>query len=126
MSIWAIDDCFNWNVCLEHKIVLENKIMHPLVWKTIFQSIVMRFVNDFHSWLGYSWQSLANNLTRNTKSLFPVTRALFYIYTVCIFLAIDYFQIPEKASTLVTMVTVARLHRSGDPNRLCLLKITLL
>ena len=41
--------------------------MHSLPWITIFWSLVMRFVNDFHSWLRHSRKSLANRLTRDTK-----------------------------------------------------------
>ena len=37
------------------------------------------FANDFHSWLRHSWKSLANHLTRDQKSLFTVTHALFFI-----------------------------------------------
>ena len=43
---------------------VRNKIIHPL---PIFVSRVMRFANDFHSWLRHSWKSLANRLTRDTK-----------------------------------------------------------
>ena len=34
---------------------------------TIFGSLVMRFANDFHSWLRHSWKSSANRLTRDPK-----------------------------------------------------------
>ena len=34
---------------------------------TIFGSLAMRFVNNFHSWLRHSWKSLANRLTRDPK-----------------------------------------------------------
>ena len=33
----------------------------------IRNSLVMRFANDFHSWLHHSWKSLANRLTRDPK-----------------------------------------------------------
>ena len=33
----------------------------------------------FHSWLRHSWKSLQNRLTRDKKSLFTVTHALFFI-----------------------------------------------
>ena len=33
----------------------------------IFGSLVMRFANDFHSWLHDSWKLLANRLTRDPK-----------------------------------------------------------
>ena len=46
---------------------VRNKIIHSLPWITIFGSLVMRFANDFHSWLHHSWTSLANRLTRDTK-----------------------------------------------------------
>ena len=42
-------------------------------------SLVRRFGNDFHSWLRHSWKSLPNRLTRDKKSLFTVTHALFFI-----------------------------------------------
>ena len=32
-----------------------------------FGSLVMRFANDFHSWLRHSWKLLANRLTRDPK-----------------------------------------------------------
>ena len=43
-----------------------------LPWITIFGSLVMRFANDFHSWLRHSWlrhswKSLANRITRDPK-----------------------------------------------------------
>ena len=60
------------------KLRVRNKIIHSLPWITIFGSLVMRFTNDFHSWLRHSWKSLANRLTRDPKkSLFTVTHALF-------------------------------------------------
>ena len=34
---------------------------------TILGSLVMRFANDFHSWLRHSWTLLANRLTRDPK-----------------------------------------------------------
>ena len=34
---------------------------------TIFGSLVMRFADDFHSWLRHSWKSSANRLTRDPK-----------------------------------------------------------
>ena len=40
-----------------------------------------RFGNDFHSWLRHSWKSLPNRLTRDKKSLFTVTHALFFMYS---------------------------------------------
>ena len=46
---------------------VRNKIIHSLPWIMIFVSLVMRFANDFHSWLRHSWKSLANRLTRDTK-----------------------------------------------------------
>ena len=33
----------------------------------ILGSLVMRFANDFHSWLRHSWKLLANRLTRDPK-----------------------------------------------------------
>ena len=62
------------------KLCVRNKIIHSLPWITIFGSLVMRFANNFHSWLRHSWKSLANRLTRDPKSLFTVTHALFFIY----------------------------------------------
>ena len=44
-----------------------------------FWSLVGWFANDFHSWWSHSWKSLANHLTRDQKSLFTVTHALFFI-----------------------------------------------
>ena len=49
------------------KLRVRNKIIHSLPWITIFGSLVMRFTNDFHSWLRHSWKSLANRLTRDPK-----------------------------------------------------------
>ena len=49
------------------KLRVRNKITHSLPWITIFGSLVMRFTNDFHSWLRHSWKSLANRLTRDPK-----------------------------------------------------------
>ena len=49
------------------KLRVGNEIIHSLPWKTIFGSPVMRFTNDFHSWLRHSWRSLANHLTRDQK-----------------------------------------------------------
>ena len=46
---------------------VRNKIIHSLPWITIFGSLVMRFANDFHSWLCHSWKSLANHPTRDPK-----------------------------------------------------------
>ena len=42
-------------------------MIHSLSWITIFGSLVMRFANDFHSWLRHSWKLLANRLTRDPK-----------------------------------------------------------
>ena len=33
----------------------------------ILGSLVVRFANDFHSWLYHLWKSLANRLTRDPK-----------------------------------------------------------
>ena len=33
----------------------------------MFGSLVMRFANDFHSWLRHSWKLLENRLTRDPK-----------------------------------------------------------
>ena len=49
------------------KLRVRNKIIHSLPWIRIFGSLVMRFTNDFHSWLRHSWKSLANRLTRDPK-----------------------------------------------------------
>ena len=57
----------------------RNKIIHSSPWITIFGSLVMWFASDFHSRLLHSWKLLANRLTRDPKSLFTVTRALFFI-----------------------------------------------
>ena len=52
-----------------------------------FLPLVRRFGNDFHSWLRHSWKSLPNRLTRDKKSLFTVTHALFFIsWMVCKYL----------------------------------------
>ena len=42
-------------------------MIHSLPWITIFGSLVMRFANDFHSWLRHSWKLLAHRLTRDPK-----------------------------------------------------------
>ena len=49
------------------KLRVRNKIIQSLPWITIFGSLVIRFTNDFHSWLRHSWKSLANRLTRDPK-----------------------------------------------------------
>ena len=49
------------------KLRVRNKIIHSLPWITIFGSLVMRFTNDFHSWLRHSRKSLANRLNRDPK-----------------------------------------------------------
>ena len=56
-------------LCVQgHKITcIRNKIIHSLPWMTIFGSLVMRFADDFHSWLRHSWKSSANRLTRDPK-----------------------------------------------------------
>ena len=54
-----------------------------------FKSLVMWFTNDFHSWLRHSWKSLANQLSRDRKSLYTVTYALFDI-SFCV--AVFYFR----------------------------------
>ena len=38
-----------------------------LPWITIFRLLVMRFDNDFHSWLRHLWIYLVNRLTRGPK-----------------------------------------------------------
>ena len=52
-------------------------------------SLVRRFVNDFHSWLRHLWKSLPNRLTRDKKSLFTVTHALFFISIIMAFFSLD-------------------------------------
>ena len=42
-------------------------MIHSLPWITIFGSLVMRFANNFHSWLRHSWKLLANRLTCDPK-----------------------------------------------------------
>ena len=55
-------------LCVEDiKQRVRNKVIHSLPWITIFGSLVMRFANEFHSWLHHSWKSLANRLTRDPK-----------------------------------------------------------
>ena len=63
----AIDNCFGGIEYSGHQIRVRNKIIHSSPWITIFGSLVMRFANDFHSWLRHSWKSLANRLTRDPK-----------------------------------------------------------
>ena len=50
---------------------VRNKIIHSLLWTTIFWSLLCWFANDFHSWqnswLCHSWKSLANHLTYDQK-----------------------------------------------------------
>ena len=65
MSDWWL---FSKKLCVKDiKLCVRNKIIHSLPWITIFGSLVMRFTNDFHSWLRHSWKSLANRLTRDPK-----------------------------------------------------------
>ena len=52
---------------------VRNKMIHSLLWITIFVSLMMRFANDFRENL---WQ-IASRVTQ--KSLFTVTHALFFI-----------------------------------------------
>ena len=51
----------------EMKQCVRNKIIHSLLWITIFLSLMMRFANDFHLWLHHSWKSLPNHLTCDEK-----------------------------------------------------------
>ena len=53
--------------------------MHSLPWITILGSLVMRFTNDFNSWLRHSWKYLANGITRDPKLIITATHALFYM-----------------------------------------------
>ena len=47
---------------------VRNKVIHSVPWITIFGSLVMRFANNFLSWLRHVvTQSLANRLTRDPK-----------------------------------------------------------
>ena len=55
------------------------KIMHELLWITIFWSQVRWFGNDFPAWRSHEWKSLANHIwSDQKKSLFIVTNVLFY------------------------------------------------
>ena len=59
---------FLGELCVQDiKYRVRNKIIHSLPWITIFGSLVIRFANDFHSWLRHSWKPLANRLTRDPK-----------------------------------------------------------
>ena len=50
---------FSEKMCVKDiQLRVRNKIIHSLPWITIFGSLVMRFTNDFHSWLRHSWKSL--------------------------------------------------------------------
>ena len=44
-----------------------GSIMPSLPWIIILGSLMMRFANDFHSWLRHSWKLLANRLTRDPE-----------------------------------------------------------
>ena len=46
---------------------VRNKIMHPLPWITILRSFVMRFGNNYHSWLLHSSNLLTNRPTRDLE-----------------------------------------------------------
>ena len=65
------------------KLLVRNKIIHSLPWITILGSLLMRFTNDFHSWLRHSWKSLQIASLVTQKSLFTVTHALFFISLSC-------------------------------------------
>ena len=47
-----------------------------------FGSLVMRFADNFHSWLRHSWKSLVVASFVTQKALFTVTHALFCIYFI--------------------------------------------
>ena len=46
---------------------LLSRSVHSLPWITTFGSLVMRFANNFHSWLRHSWKLLAIRFTRDPK-----------------------------------------------------------
>ena len=96
-------------------------------------SLVRRFGNDFHSWLRHSWKSLPNRLTRDKKSLFTVTRALFFISLSAVVLICNfewkvkyrYIQtihysdviMSAKASQITSLMTVYSTVYSGADHR---------
>ena len=59
----------------------------------IFGSLVMRFANDFHSWLRHSWKSLANRLTRDPKIVIHGNSCII-LYILCF--SISRFCIPRQ------------------------------
>ena len=61
----------------------------------------MRFANDFRLWLRHSWKSLANHLTRDQKSLFTVTHALFLISCIVNTMAADDLSKHNNVSTII-------------------------
>ena len=63
----AIDNCFGGIEWSGHQIACKKKNNTLVTGITIFGSLVMRFANDFHSWLRHSWKLLANRLTRDPK-----------------------------------------------------------
>ena len=52
-----------------------------------FLSLMMRFTNDFHSWLrqsrSHSWKSLANHLTRNQKIVIHSNSCIILYILIC-------------------------------------------
>ena len=91
-------------------------------WKSL-GSRVRWFANDFHSWLRHSWKSWANHLTRDRKSLFTVTHALFFIsfeirgrLTLC-----------EKVMKMYSYYPEHNLARKGSNNNtasICIYNVT--
>ena len=70
------------------KLRVRHKITHSLPLKTICGSLMMRFTNDFQSWLCHSWKSLANRITRDPKS-FIHGNSCIILYSTSVF---DVFQ----------------------------------
>ena len=77
------------------KLRVRNKIIHSLPWITIFGSLVIRFTNDFHSWLRHSWISLANCLTRDPKIVIhgnsSIILYIFFCITIRILMSVSWY-----------------------------------
>ena len=54
-------------VCSVHKIACKKHNNTFITLNNDLGPFMMRFTNDFHSWLRHSWKSIANRLTCDPK-----------------------------------------------------------
>ena len=78
------------------------RLMHELLWITIFGSRVRWFANDLHEWRSHMWKSLANRITSDPKSLFTVINVSFYLLHAIL--------CPEHTMPLKTIIDLWFLH----------------